>query len=150
MCWHSEKEGRRSGRKPGPLLLELLSSGSRRTPLPLISFTPSIRLIEGLTFESEDLLLWVHDGGICSDWPSHDRVCIVEVDDDDVVLVAHADKRIRLEGERLERDRRGLDTESGELDEGKRRWARGGRRGDARRCRQGAAMISIEVVGAIR
>jgi hypothetical protein len=105
------------------LSLEFSPPGCTRFPASL-RFTP-LRINcerEGrLTLEGQDLLLWVHDGGISRDWPSHDRVGVVEVDDDDVVLVSHADEGIGLEGERLERDRGGLDAESGELASSERR-----------------------------
>ena len=42
-------------------------------------------------------------------------VGIGEIHDHDVVLVSHTDEVVRFEGEGLERDRSGLDAESGEL-----------------------------------
>ena len=57
------------------------------------------------TFESQNLLVGVHNRGVCGNWSPQNIVCIVQVDNDDLVLLVdllpHADEMVGFEGQCL-------------------------------------------------
>lgn len=61
----------------------------------------------------------MHDGTLCRDWSPDDVVRVAHVDDGDLLgpvdLFADANEPVRLEGQRREPDRAGLDIERREL-----------------------------------
>ena len=57
------------------------------------------------TFESQNLLVGVHYCGVCSNWSTQNIVCVVQVDDDDLVLLVdllpYTDEMVGFEGQCL-------------------------------------------------
>ena len=57
------------------------------------------------TFESQNLLMGMHNRRVCGDWPSQDIIRVCQIDNNDLVLLVeflpHADEMVRFEGQSL-------------------------------------------------